>query len=137
MEIHEQHGDPASDGDVTACRVRAREMLDEIAEQARQALEERGIDVGLFFLVPSSGPIVIFGTLLDPDDVAWHWVGEIVGSIVAGLIGLDGVRCREVACAATDSVADPQPLQARADWTSSNCATLSPTSAQQYTEADR
>jgi hypothetical protein len=93
---------PADDDDVTACRARAQTELDQIAEQARQALAEQGIDTPLFFLVPNSGnAVLIFGTPGDPLDDQWERVGEIIAAILGRLIGLRGIRRREVICAAT------------------------------------
>ena len=43
------------DADVADRRERARAELDQIAQQAKQALSDAGIDLSLFFLVPNSG----------------------------------------------------------------------------------
>ena len=64
--------DPALDDDVTAHRERAKDLLNEIARQTKQALTEQGIDTSVFFLIPHTGDaIVTFGTTLDPDDALW------------------------------------------------------------------
>ena len=43
--------DPALDDDVTAHRERAKDLLNEIARQTKQALTEQGIDTSVFFLI--------------------------------------------------------------------------------------
>jgi hypothetical protein len=94
--------DPALDDDVTAHRERAKDLLNEIARQTKQALTEQGIDTSVFFLIPHTGDaIVTFGTTLDPDDALWRQVSEVVSGVVRLLVGLDHTRCREVVCATT------------------------------------
>ena len=59
--------DPALDDDVTAHRERAKDLLNEIARQTKQALTEQGMDTSVFFLIPHTGDAIItFGTTLDP-----------------------------------------------------------------------
>jgi hypothetical protein len=113
------------EADVTAHRARAREMLDQITRQAKQALAGEGID--LFFLIPNSGDtILMFGTPADPDDKAWNRVGEIVSSIVRQAVSLDRVRCRPVMCATTDLIVDYQPTGSPAQPAeSSGCCAMS------------
>jgi hypothetical protein len=83
-------------------RERAAAKLDQIAQQVKQALIDADIDLGIFFVIPSSGPVILtFGTITDPPDDQWHRAGEIVGSIVAQSIGLIRVRRREVTCVTT------------------------------------
>ena len=66
--------------------------------QTKQALAEHGIDIGVFFLVPSSGDAVfIFGCPADPDDPSWSNVAAIVSPIVgsrSGWIGRDADQLR-------------------------------------------
>jgi hypothetical protein len=109
MDFNDERDDLADDDDVTTHRDRAREILTEIAQQVKQALADQGIDLALFFLVPSSGPIVIFGCPGDPDDHLWDRAGEIVAAIVRQTVGLDGTRCRAVTCATTDTVSMHPP----------------------------
>jgi hypothetical protein len=92
--------DPTGDGSVVAHRGRARGLLTEISRQAKQALAQKGINLDLFFVVPSDS-IITFGTALDPDDAEWAVVGEVVASVVQRLLGLSGTRRRAVACATT------------------------------------
>src|ERR1700733_6010024 len=108
MDVHDEPDDLADDCDVTAHRARAAAKLGQIAQQARQALEERGIDIGLFFFVPHSGNAVLtFGTPGDPTDPEWEQVGTIVSAIVREATGIGRTRCREIACASTtDSITD-------------------------------
>jgi hypothetical protein len=109
MDIQNECDAPTDDDDVTAQRARARSLLSQIAEQAKQALSERSIDTTLFFIVPNSGDAVLtFGTPGDPPDAEWERTGEIVASVVAGLIGLRGTRRREVTCATTSEVGASQ-----------------------------
>jgi hypothetical protein len=91
------------DDDVTTHRARAKAEIDQIAQQAKLALADKGIiDTPLFFLVPNSGnAVLIFGTPGDPPDDQWDRVGEIIAAILGRLIGLRGIRRREVICAAT------------------------------------
>jgi hypothetical protein len=83
-------------------RERAAAEIDQIARLTKQALIDADIDLGIFFVIPSSGPVILtFGTITDPPDDQWHRAGEIVGSIVAQSIGLIRVRRREVTCVTT------------------------------------
>ncbi|MBV8410137.1 MAG: hypothetical protein JOY64_21090 [Alphaproteobacteria bacterium] len=54
MDAFDEQGDPTDDIGVTAHRARAKAALDQIAQQAKQALADAGIDLSLFFLVPNS-----------------------------------------------------------------------------------
>ncbi len=102
MGIHDERDDLADDGDVTVHRERAKTMLDQIAAEVKQTLIEQGIDLSLFFLIPSSGDsVLIFGTPADPSDGEWNRVAEIVAPIVRQSVGMAGTRCRAVACATT------------------------------------
>jgi hypothetical protein len=102
MDALDEHDDLIHGDAATAHRDRAREMLNEIARQTRQALAQHRIDLSVFFLVPSSGDAVItFGCSGDPSDNEWHRAAEIVASIVAGLVGLRDPQLRKVQCATT------------------------------------
>ena len=69
--------------DVAAHRDRARNMLPQITQQVRQALNDADIDLDVFLMIPASGDAVAtFGTVADPDDELWERVTEIVSSIV-------------------------------------------------------
>jgi hypothetical protein len=97
-----QFDDVAGEDAVIAHRARAREMLNDIVVQARQALAEQGFsNMPLFFLIPSGNAVVTFGTTGDPSDHEWHRVAEIVEPIVRQAVGLDRTRCQEVVCATT------------------------------------
>ncbi len=77
-------------------------MLNQVAQQAKAALDQQGLDISLLFSVPDSGDAIItFGAFGDPSDDEWDRVGEIAGSIVAQSIGLDQVWCRPVVSATT------------------------------------
>jgi hypothetical protein len=98
----EKANDSDDDDTVVVYRARAREKLNQIVQEAKTALEENGIHVDLFVMIPFSGDsIACFGTAGDPDDALWNRVGEIVSGIVRRTVGVDQVRCREVACATT------------------------------------
>ena len=71
-------------------------MLDQITQQAKLALTSQGIDLPLFFLVPSVNAVVTFGCSGDPDDELWSRVAEIVSAIIGETVGLAGTRCRAV-----------------------------------------
>jgi hypothetical protein len=130
MDFNDERDDLADD-EATAHRARAATMLDQIACDAKEALADQNIAIDLFFLVPNSGEaVLIYGTPGDPDDGLWNRVREIVGSIVAESIGLDRVQCRQVMCAATDSIADHQR-------TDSPAQPPSPTPALQHVGADQ
>ncbi len=107
--------DPTNDDDVLGesmddaadYRERAAAKIDQIAQQTKQMLAEAGIDIDVFFLIPSSGDsILIFGTPADPDDALWGRVGQIVAPIVRQSVGLAGTRCRPMACATTQECCD-------------------------------
>jgi hypothetical protein len=76
MPIHEAiEDDPADYDGGAAHRARAKMMLGQIAQQARQALDEQQIDLDLFVTVPNSAtrlsptvPMVIQTTSYGP---AW------------------------------------------------------------------
>jgi hypothetical protein len=100
--------DPTNDDDVLGesmddaadYRERAAAKIDQIAQQTKQMLAEAGIDIPVFFLIPSSGDsVLIFGTPANPCDDLWTRVAEIVAPIVRQLVGLAGTRCRAMACA--------------------------------------
>jgi hypothetical protein len=94
---------------VIAHRERAKAELDGIAQQAKQALADLGIDISLFFLIPSTGnSIITFGTISDPPDDEWVKIEKVVSAVVRGAVGLDRVQCREVICATTDTA--PMPM---------------------------
>jgi hypothetical protein len=63
----------------------------------------------VFVMIPNTGDaIATFGTIIDPPDEVWSRVGEIVCSILRKAVGLDRVRCRELACATTaDQMTSP------------------------------
>jgi hypothetical protein len=93
--------DEATD-DAPAYRERATSRLQDIAQQTRQALADAGIDLPIFFTIPSSGhSILTFGTVSDPDDSEWQTIGAIVSEVVRRSIGLDRSRCRSLPCAGT------------------------------------
>jgi hypothetical protein len=105
MDTHELD-DLIEDGDeVTVCRARARTELNQIVQRTKQTLAEHGIDITVFFLVQSSGPVLTFGTMADPSEDQWEQVSEIVLSIVREVTGLNEVWSRQVMCASTDAVA--------------------------------
>lgn len=114
MDALDEHDD-LTDDDVVVHRAQAAAKLDQIAQETKQALIDADIDLGIFFVIPSSGhSIITFGTVSDPPDELWGQVSAVVSTIVRQAVGLDRVRCREVMCAATDSVADHQPPQSPA-----------------------
>jgi hypothetical protein len=94
--------EPGSMDDDVTYRYRAAANLNQIARDAKDRLDEHGIDTPLFFLLPNSGDaVLIFGTPGDPDDDLWNEVTGIVSGIVQQSIGLERPRCRSLACATT------------------------------------
>ncbi len=117
--------------DVAGHRDRARNLLPQITQQVRQALNDADIDLDVFLMIPASGDLVAtFGTVADPDDELWKRVTEIVSSVVRRTVGLDRVRCRPMVCATTH---DHQPVQSAG---LSGCRSL-PSSALQPSGATR
>jgi hypothetical protein len=107
MDTQEELDDLTEEGDeVIDYRARARAEIDQIARLAKNALAEHAIDLTVFFLVQSNGPILTFGTMSEPSENQWEQVSKIVLSIVREVTGLDGAWCRRVMCASTDAVAD-------------------------------
>jgi hypothetical protein len=106
MEIAEWIED---DEGVAAQRARAKDLLPQITQQVKQALQEASIGVDVFLMIPASGhAIATFGTLADPPDELWSRIGEIVCSIVRRAIGLDRVCSRPLSCATTaDEMTNP------------------------------
>jgi hypothetical protein len=102
-----------STDDVPAYRERATSRLQDIAQQTKQALADAGIDLHIFFTIPSSGhSILTFGTVADPDpdDEEWQTISAIVSGIVRRAVGLDRSRCRSLACATTHDQAQQNAL---------------------------
>ena len=106
MEVAEWIED---DEDVAAQRAKAKDLLPQITQQVKRALQEASIGVGVFLMIPASGhAIATFGTLADPPDELWTRIGEIVCSIVRRAIGLDRVCSRPLSCATTaDEMTNP------------------------------
>lgn len=99
MEIAEWIED---DEGVVAQRARARNLLPQITQQVKQALQEACIEIDVFLMIPASGDaIATFGTLADPPDGLWAGIGEIVCSIVRRAVGLERVCSRPLSCATT------------------------------------
>jgi hypothetical protein len=108
----EEFDDPADDDAVTAHRARARNLLPQITQQVRQALEEAGIKIDVFLMVPTTGDAVAsFGTITDPPDKEWARVSEMVSAIVRQSVGLTHTRCREIACASTTDAITAAPQE--------------------------
>jgi hypothetical protein len=102
--------DLADDDAMIAHRARARNLLPQITQQVRHALNDAGIDLSVFVTIPSSGgAIATFGTTADPPDAQWRQVAEIVSSVVRQSVGLTRTRCREIAAASTDDAVDHLP----------------------------
>ena len=98
--------------DVPAYRERATGLLQDIAQQTKQALADAGINLHIFFTIPSSGhSIITFGTVADPDDETWTTVSEIVSAVVKRTIGVERTRCRSLLCATTH----PNPISLSPD----------------------
>jgi hypothetical protein len=94
-----------NDDGVRAYRARARNLLPQITQDVKQALDEASIEMGVFITIPATGDAVAtFGTLADPPDEVWARVSEIVCSIVRRSVGLTRTRCREVVCASTAQI---------------------------------
>src|SRR5690349_1245210 len=105
MDEHDEPDDLTDDERVADHRDRARSELDQIAQRAKQALINAGIDIPVFFTIPNSGDSVLtFGTVTDPADEAWDRASKIISSIVGESVGLTRTRCREVMCATTDQM---------------------------------
>jgi hypothetical protein len=111
MDTHDERDDQTDGDAVLVHRARAKAELDQIAQQAKQALADAGIVLSLFFLVPNSNSsVLLYGSPADADDATWRRVAEIVAQIVCKTVGLDRTRCQEVACASTDEVGDRQQV---------------------------
>jgi hypothetical protein len=97
MDARDELDDLTDDERVADHRARAAAELDQITQQVKLALIERGIDMPVFFIIPHSGDaIVTFGTITDPPDDEWNHLSEIVTAIVRQSVGLDRTRCRHV-----------------------------------------
>ena len=91
-------------------RERAATKLDQIAQQVKQALADAGINIDIFFVIPSSDSIITYGTVTDPDpsDEEWGSVSAIVSNIVRQSLGLDRTRCQPVTCTSIGSATSIQ-----------------------------
>jgi hypothetical protein len=85
-----------------AYRERATVLLDELAHQARVALETAGIRLGVYFIVPASGDAILMLAAV-ADKVEWRGIKAEVGKIVRRSIGLEPLRYREIICAMGDA----------------------------------
>jgi hypothetical protein len=101
MDTIDEHDDRTHDGDY---RQRAIANLDAITKQTKQALSDAGINIDIFFVIPSRDSIITYGTVTDPSDEEWGSINAIVSNIVQQSLALDRTRCREVVCATTDDV---------------------------------
>ena len=107
-----------NDDGVRAYRARARNLLPQITQEVKQALDEASIEMDVFMVIPTTGDAVVtFGTAIDPPDEVWTRVSDIVCSIIRKAVGLDRAKCRELACATTadhsgqlTSPARPMPI---------------------------
>jgi hypothetical protein len=106
MEIAEWIED---DEGLAAQRARARNLLPQITQQVKQALQEASIEIEVFLMIPATGDsVATFGALADPPDELWARIGEIVCSIVRRAVGLDRICTRPLSCATTaDEMTNP------------------------------
>ena len=92
----------------TAQRAAATRLLPVIAEHTRAALNEAGIDIEVFLVVPNSGDgIVSFGSVAepDPDDATWNTISQTVCRVVCEALGMTKVHTRALATATTRTAA--------------------------------
>jgi hypothetical protein len=76
--------------------------LNDIASAVRTALDDAALGVEVSFAAPSSGEaLLMFATPTDPSDQDWTQANQIVCHVVGKLIGMDGLRSRELPCAAS------------------------------------
>jgi hypothetical protein len=76
--------DPTDDDDVATHRARARNLLPQITQQVKRALDNAGISLDVFVMIPSSGDaIATFGTAADPADEVWSRASKIISSIAS------------------------------------------------------
>ena len=105
MEIAEWIED---DEGVAAQRAIARNLLPQITQQVKRALQEASIEIDVFLMIPATGDAIAnFGTLADPPDELWTRIGEIVCSIVRRAVGLDRICSRPLSCATTAELTNP------------------------------
>jgi hypothetical protein len=77
-------------------------LLNQIAAEVSAALSEAGIQIPIFFSIPSQGGAMLtFATPLDPTEEEWARVSQIICPIVASKIGATSVRSRTLPCVAT------------------------------------
>lgn len=89
----------ATESRAAAHRDLAEAMLNEIADQAKQALAKRDIKTPVFLVVPASGGAILnFGTHEDPCDGEWERIQRIVSTIVEELLGIPCTQFRELRC---------------------------------------
>jgi len=85
MEVAEWIED---DEDVAAQRAKAKDLLPQITQQVKQALQEASIGVDVFLMIPASGhAIATFGTLADPPDELWTRLGKSSARLYGGRSG--------------------------------------------------
>jgi hypothetical protein len=83
MAVMESEEFIEDDEGVTAYRARARNLLPQVTQDVKRALDEASIEMDVFVVVPTSGDaIATFGTVTDPPDEVWATVCDIVCSVV-------------------------------------------------------
>lgn len=90
-----------NDTHLAASRGRLALLLDDVAAEVSDALNEAGLRIPIFFSIPSSGSSYLtLATPCDPTNQSWACVCEIVCRIVASKIGVATLRSSDLPCVA-------------------------------------
>src|SRR5208283_3826564 len=81
---------------------RVASALDKIVADVTLALDDAGIAIPVFFIIPTSGEALLsFATALDPSEQEWSRACDIIVGIVQKALDLTGLQARPVVCAAS------------------------------------
>ena len=90
------------DNHFDAERAHLRMVLDEVAAEVAVAMQDAGFSIKVLFTSPADGEALLnFATDIDPHHENWPRVRQIICNVVGTKIGMKGLRCRCVGCAAT------------------------------------
>jgi hypothetical protein len=102
----------------SSCRRLVTESLNKIASRVRTALDDSGLDIEVFFMIPSSGEaLMTFATPVDPSEEDWARANKIICDVVENTIGIEGLRSRALPCVGVEHTDECSRCLSRRRWT--------------------
>jgi hypothetical protein len=90
----------AAEDHLRANRAHLRMTLDDMNAEVAIAMKEAGLSIEVLFMDPVGDEAVVnFATDIDPAHRDWPQAQQIICGIVSDRVGIEGLRCRSVACA--------------------------------------